>query len=72
MKSIDLHGVKHADVQRKLDKFFWQMIQENRKEFKVITGFSDKMKSIVRNVCNDYGFIYNEEIYNKGSLIINI
>ncbi len=72
MKSIDLHGIKHADVQRILDVFFWEMIQKNHLEVRVITGWSDKMKNIVRLVCKDYNFKVEEEIYNKGSLIIKM
>lgn len=71
MKSIDLHGIKHIDVQRRLDSFFWDMMQNNITEFRVITGFSDKMKSIVRETCTEYGFKVEEEIHNYGSLIIN-
>lgn len=71
MESIDLHGVKHADVQRLLDQFFWKMMQKNSKQFRVITGFSDTMKNIVRKTCDDYGFKVEEEFYNYGSLIIN-
>jgi DNA-nicking Smr family endonuclease len=72
MKSIDLHGIKHADVQRKLDVFFWEMIQKNQSEVRVITGWSDEMKIIVKLVCKDYNFKVEEEIFNKGSLIIKM
>jgi hypothetical protein len=72
MKSIDLHGVKHIDVQKKLDSFFWEMIQKNQSEVRVITGWSDKMKEIVNLVCKDYNFKVEEELYNKGSLIIKM
>jgi DNA-nicking Smr family endonuclease len=72
MKSIDLHGIKHVDVQRILDVFFWEMIQKNHLEVRVITGWSDSMKNIVRLVCKDYNFKVEEEIYNKGSLIIKM
>lgn len=72
MKSIDLHGVKHQDVQRKLDIFFWEMIQRKQSEVRVITGWSDEMKKIVISVCKDYDFIVEEEIFNKGSLIIKM
>lgn len=71
MKSIDLHGTKHGDVQRILDNFFWEMIQKNIKQFRVITGFSDKMKSIVKEICDDYGFTTEVEFHNHGSLIIS-
>lgn len=70
MKSIDLHGVKHADVQRILDQFFWEMIQKNITQFRVITGFSSTMKNIVKDVCDEYGFEVEDEFHNHGSLII--
>jgi DNA-nicking Smr family endonuclease len=72
MKTIDLHGVRHNDVQRKLDVFFWEMIQKNQSEVRIITGWSDKMKDIVKTICDDYDFITEEEIFNKGSLIIKM
>jgi len=72
MKTIDLHGVRHNDVQRKLDVFFWEMIQKNQSEVRIITGWSDKMKNIVKTICDDYDFITEEEIFNKGSLIIKM
>ena len=72
MKTIDLHGVKHIDVQRKLDMFFWEMIQRKQPEVRVITGWSDEMKKIVKSVCKDYYFKVEEEIFNKGSLIIKM
>lgn len=44
MNKIDLHGVKHENVQRELDQFFWQMMQRGHSEVEVITGISKKMK----------------------------
>jgi DNA-nicking Smr family endonuclease len=35
---IDLHGIKHENVQRELDQFFWQMMQRGHSEVEVITG----------------------------------
>lgn len=66
------HRVKHRDVQRKLDIFFWEMIQRKQSEVRVITGWSDEMKKIVSSVCKDYDFIAEEEIFNRGSLIIKM
>jgi hypothetical protein len=70
MKSIDLHGVKHNDAQKVLDSFFWEMITKNVGHFQVITGNSDKMKQIVYELCEEYGFEIDEELNNSGSLII--
>lgn len=70
MKSIDLHGVKHSDVQRVLDSFFWEMMTKNVGHFQVITGNSDKMKELVYEMCEEYGFEVDEEVNNSGSLII--
>lgn len=43
---IDLHGLRHADVEATLaNEFFWK----NIKEAEVITGNSVKMKKIVKN-----------------------
>ena len=67
---IDLHGVKHADVKRVLDLFFWEMIRRNIRSFNVITGFSQKMKNIVIEVSDEYGFKVEHLPTNGGLLII--
>ena len=69
---IDLHGVRHENVQRELDQFFWQMMQKGHTEVEVITGISEKMKDIVRCVSIDYNFNVYEITLNPGALIIKI
>ncbi len=69
---IDLHGVKHADVARKLDVFFWECIQKKIKQVTIITGISPKMKLIVLEVCKEYGFDAIELSINPGSLIVDL
>lgn len=69
---IDLHGIKHENVQRELDKFFWQMMQRGHSEVEVITGISHKMKEIVYDVSNDYNFKVEEIPMNPGALIVKI
>jgi len=70
MKRIDLHGVKHADVQRQLDIFFWECIQEGVKSAIVVTGNSTRMKGIVTEVVKDYNF--KLEPFNNGSTIVQM
>ena len=69
---LDLHGIRHSEVERKLDSFFWESMQRNLSQVEVVTGISSRMKNIVENTCKDYGFSVNERYYNPGSLIINI
>jgi len=38
MKTLDLHGVKHADVPKLLDQFLWEQMNKKSKEVEVITG----------------------------------
>lgn len=69
---LDLHGVKHEDVKRELDVFLWGSMQKNLVQVEVVTGHSVKMKEIVLETCNEYGFEVKEGVLNKGHLIINI
>ncbi len=72
MEKIDLHGIKHEDVTRTLDKFLWEMMCKNKSIIEVVTGISDRMKDIVRDVCRDYNFIVDEHPTNIGCLIVRI
>jgi DNA-nicking Smr family endonuclease len=69
---IDLHGVKHQDVQRKLDVFFWECMQKKINQVEVITGISPRMKEIVKEICKDYGFDVIEFSFNPGSLTVDL
>lgn len=72
MSTIDLHGVKHADVASLIDSFLWENMQKNKKEVKVITGVSDQMKRIVADLVNEYNMDYYQDPKNNGILIIKI
>jgi hypothetical protein len=69
---LDLHGIKHEDVPRKLDVFFWEMMQNDSNQVEIITGISSRMKSIVIDSCKDYGFSVSDMYFNPGSLIVNL
>lgn len=69
---IDLHGIKHENVPRELDQFYWQMMQRGHTEVEVITGISYKMKEIVSKVSNDYNFKVEEIPLNPGALKVKI
>lgn len=69
---IDLHGIKHENVQKELDQFFWSMMKSNHSEVEVITGISSMMKNIVKDISKDYNFNVKEAPFNPGSLIVKI
>ena len=46
MNTLDLHGVKHEDVDRVVENF----VLLNKPPLKIITGNSDKMPVLVREV----------------------
>jgi DNA-nicking Smr family endonuclease len=69
---IDLHGIKHENVSRQLDIFFWEMMQKNVPQVEVVTGISDRMKEIVRETCKDYNFEVIENTINIGSVFIKL
>jgi len=63
--SLDLHGVKHADVSMLVENYI--ITYENACPLKIITGNSDRMKKIVITTLKSHGFNYQEgDYYNRG------
>ena len=56
MTEIDLHGFKHNEVEDKLANLL--ILHYNMGNFRVrlITGKSEKMKTIVRDIMKEHGF----------------
>lgn len=61
---LDLHGVKHKDVQNVVDAFIWDCIKCEIPQGEIITGNSTEMKIIVKNLLMDYGLEPNK--FNLG------
>jgi len=58
MKTLDLHGLRHKDAQRKTEKFVndnWSTIDGG---LKIITGNSSTMKKVVTDVLDQYDLGY--------------
>ncbi len=72
MKTLDLHGVKHADVPKLMDQFIWEQMNKKSKEIEIITGLSQTMKQVVIKNLRDYDFNYNEAWNNPGKLIVSL
>jgi len=72
MRTLDLHGVKHADVPRLLDQFIWEQMNKKSREVEIITGISQAMKQVVIKNLKDYDFIYNEAWNNPDKFIVSL
>ena len=72
MKTLDLHGVKHADVPKLMDQFIWEQMNKKSSEVEIITGISQAMKQVVIKNLKDYDFTYNEAWNNPGKLIVSL
>ena len=67
--TLDLHGVKHADVEDKLiDFFFWHGF--NCEKANIITGNSQKMQELVISFLDKYEFKYYISSHNLGEIIV--
>tara|TARA_R100001510_G_C7650348_1_gene207856 strand:- start:617 stop:1039 length:423 start_codon:yes stop_codon:yes gene_type:complete len=67
MRILNLHGTFHRDAEEKIKKFL------NFVELpcKIITGDSKKMKLIVEDIVDEYGWAISElNNYNPGTLIV--
>ena len=68
MKILDLHGVRHYEVENKCHLF----INDNwGKEMKIITGNSFMMKQIVSDILKFYKLNFTlDNPYNMGYIIV--
>lgn len=67
METLDLHGVKHSQVDE-VTRSFLNFIEL---PCQIVTGNSTKMKDIVCAVVEEYEwFCYEKDSYNYGTLII--
>jgi hypothetical protein len=66
-KTLDLHEVRHRDVEEVICKF----LNWTPPPCRIITGNSEEMRKIAKKKIKEYGFIcYSESAYNHGSLIV--
>ena len=71
MTEIDLHGFKHDEVDDKLANLLILHYNMGNFPIRIITGKSEKMKKIVREVVKKHGF--EEETFwndNPGTIVL--
>ena len=71
MTEIDLHGFKHDEVEDKLANLLILHYNMGNFPVRLITGKSEKMKTIVRGIVKEHGFteddFWND---NPGTIIL--
>lgn len=70
--TLDLHGVRHKDVSRKIDTFIGDHLLSGSPTVFIMTGRSPDMKKIVDKTLGDYQMTSNEHINNPGVLIVSL
>ena len=72
MIKIDLHGLKYSQVEEVLANWLITQYNLGNKDIEVITGSSERMKILVKKICEEYGFRVDQSWNgNTGSLIIS-
>ena len=64
-RTLDLHGVKHSEVDKLLENFYFWKGKINNKSI-IITGDSSDMQTIVLKFLNTNNFSYIVPTYNSG------
>ncbi len=66
MKELDLHGVRHEEVDRLVENF----ILLNRLPVRIITGNSTRMMDLVKEVIERHRFRWEHTLPNWGAMVI--
>lgn len=67
MKEIDLHGIRHLNV----EKHLMNLITSGCIPFVVITGNSRRMKELVSQIVSKFGLYVRDQVGNSGRLVID-
>lgn len=71
--TLDLHGVRHRDVSKKVDEFLGNTIDSRLPELFIVTGLSVEMQDIVIETLKDYNLEYEVgDIFNPGYIKISL
>ena len=68
MKELDLHGMFHHEVEDIVENFV--LLYARELPLRIITGYSDIMKSKVMEVLERHNFGYDLPAHNGGEIIV--
>lgn len=66
MEELDLHGLKHHEVEDRVEDF----ILKTDTPFRIITGNSEEMKRITLRLLDHYDFKFYSPAHNAGEIIV--
>ena len=69
---LDLHGVRHHEVQQVVDQFLTKYLYNSTNEVSIIIGNSNKMKKVVDTVLEDYNLKSEYDHMSKAKLIVKL
>lgn len=69
MKTLDLHGVRHAEAKKLLIRFI-EDLWGTGNQVEIVTGHSIKMREVVEKVLKEYKLEYNIGGYLQTDLAI--
>ena len=70
MVEIDLHGLKHREVEYTLESLLISYYNLDSFPIRVITGHSHKMKKLLSTAVDNQKFTMKEELHNSGAIIV--
>ena len=70
MVEIDLHGLKHREVEYTLESLLISYYNLGSFPIRVITGHSHKMKKLLSTAVVNQKFTMKEELHNSGATIV--
>ncbi len=70
MVEIDLHGLKHKEVENTLESMLISYYNLGSFPIRVITGHSHMMKKLLSTAVVNQKFTMKEEVYNSGATIV--
>jgi DNA-nicking Smr family endonuclease len=70
--SLDLHGVRHGNVGREVDKFIGEHLMKGSNEVEIIIGNSNEMKVLVDSTLQDYGLVSEYNFLTKSKINIKL
>lgn len=68
MEELDLHGIFHSDVKNKVENFV--LMNSKNLPVRIITGDSQRMRTLTVNILDKYKFNYDIPAYNPGEIIV--
>jgi DNA-nicking Smr family endonuclease len=66
MEELDLHGLKHSEVEDQVEDF----ILRANTPFRIITGNSEEMRRMVTRLLDHYEFKFYIPAHNAGEIIV--